>query len=62
MRQTETRTHLPVALGVALLGFGFILIGSLAVPRANAETAGPPAAKAATGLETPAAISCIEAG
>jgi hypothetical protein len=39
MRTTEARTHLPIAAGVAILGLGFILIGSLAVPRANAQPA-----------------------
>ncbi|MFN3312336.1 MAG: hypothetical protein ACK46Q_02555 [Hyphomonas sp.] len=39
MRTTEARTHLPIAAGVAFLGLGFILIGSLAVPRADAQPA-----------------------
>ncbi len=39
MRTTEARTHLPIAAGVAFLGAGFILIGSLAVPRADAQPA-----------------------
>ncbi|MFN7055312.1 hypothetical protein [Hyphomonas sp.] len=42
IRLKESRTHLPLAAGIALLGLALILAGSLATPRASAET--PPAA------------------
>jgi hypothetical protein len=37
IRLKETRTHLPLAAGIALLGFALILVGSLVAPRAGAE-------------------------
>lgn len=59
MRTTEARTHLPIAAGVAFLGLGFILIGSFAVPRADAQTA-PPAGLEALDEDAVAAMLACE--